>query len=145
VITVVVLLYCVFNGTKILNIFNPEGEGVVKSYQGGKKKELEAVLTGEDRTHKNVSLSNVTTTQPAASASVNQGDGSDSSGSTVVQESGTIHERVFFHILMIFVSYLSSKLPLYQGFHRYCFIGLCIRRDDSDELGSNQRCTREHE
>lgn len=36
VVTVIVLLYCVINGTKILNVFNPEGEGVVlSSYSPG--------------------------------------------------------------------------------------------------------------
>jgi hypothetical protein len=33
VVTMIILLYCVVNGTKILNIFNPSGEGVMESYR----------------------------------------------------------------------------------------------------------------
>jgi hypothetical protein len=32
----IILLYCVVNGTKILNIFNPSGEGVMESYRQNK-------------------------------------------------------------------------------------------------------------
>jgi hypothetical protein len=61
VITLVIMLYVVANGTVVLSIFNTQGESVSKSYnksltgsptkqQGGadKSKELNAILTGQD-------------------------------------------------------------------------------------------------
>lgn len=50
-VSLVILLYCVGNGTKILNIFNPDGEGVMasSSYNNSNSRqqaELTNVLTG---------------------------------------------------------------------------------------------------
>lgn len=71
IISTVILLYCVTNGTKILNIFNPEGEGVMMSYaekkaQADNTMALNAVLTGEDQQQKDGSSSSSapTTAQP---------------------------------------------------------------------------------
>lgn len=61
VISGVILMYCVANGTKILNIFNPQGEGVMQSYAPSSPSgnvQLNAVLTGEE------APASVTTQQP---------------------------------------------------------------------------------
>lgn len=70
------MMYCVGNGTKILNIFNPNGEGVMMSYQANpsagfradqraQRGELEAVLTGEStaaKVNQPIAAGNETTT-----------------------------------------------------------------------------------
>lgn len=65
VISGVILMYCVANGTKILNIFNPQGEGVMQSYAPSaadkNNVQLNAVLTGEEAPA-------VTTQQPTGTA-----------------------------------------------------------------------------
>lgn len=60
-------MYCVANGTKILNIFNPQGEGVMQSYSPTSEKnnvQLNAVLTGEEVP----AGASVTTQQPTGTA-----------------------------------------------------------------------------
>ena len=52
--TAAVLLYCVAYGTVILNVFNPEGEGVIVHGTGKSKTktagpELSGVLSGENK------------------------------------------------------------------------------------------------
>jgi hypothetical protein len=48
IISLVVLLYCVFNGTTILNVFNTDGEGVMMSYseQSKNKKNYDDMVVG---------------------------------------------------------------------------------------------------
>eukprot|EP00602_Paraphysomonas_sp_CaronLab_P000298 CAMPEP_0185032296 /NCGR_PEP_ID=MMETSP1103-20130426/20262_1 /TAXON_ID=36769 /ORGANISM="Paraphysomonas bandaiensis, Strain Caron Lab Isolate" /LENGTH=275 /DNA_ID=CAMNT_0027568135 /DNA_START=567 /DNA_END=1394 /DNA_ORIENTATION=+ len=93
----VVLLYCVVNGTLILNIFNPEGEGVMikQLHSSGQLSSALSPATEND------TGSGVTTSQPINTES----PGSSENGSSMQQESsGTEHERVFFHVLMMLVS-----------------------------------------
>jgi hypothetical protein len=60
-VTAVVLLYCIAFGTVILNVFNPEGDGVIQ--HGSKSKaslpasspELSNVLTSDSKGEENVS------------------------------------------------------------------------------------------
>jgi hypothetical protein len=51
VVSIVILMYCVVNGTKILNIFNPEGEGVMQSYQEKPPGSLTGVILDPNANH----------------------------------------------------------------------------------------------
>lgn len=75
---------------------------MMKSYVGGTSKELESVLTGQEaKPPKTMGM----TRDPEAGANASGSDGSGSTNSAEVStSSGTTHERVFFHVLMIFVS-----------------------------------------
>lgn len=97
-VSLVILLYIVVNGTVILNIFNPEGQGVMASYNppsgstltkslspDAEEGNAEGLKTSPDIDHHNRTAS-------AERASTNSS----------AEHSGTPHERVFFHILMIF-------------------------------------------
>lgn len=91
-VTAAVLLYCVAYGTVILNVFNPEGEGVIVHGTGKSKTktagpELSGVLSGENK-------GDPENNDFDHKASVAAGDDDD-------EPSGTAHERVFFHVLMI--------------------------------------------
>jgi len=104
IITIITLFYCVINGTLILNIFNPQGKGVLQSYTSTNKNEglnrslyeatpaaiAEPVVVGGNTTA-NVSQNN------------NGSDGS-SNEAEQVESSGSYQERMFFHLLMILVS-----------------------------------------
>jgi hypothetical protein len=108
VVTLVILLYCVVNGTVILNIFDSNGEGVVKSYapttrsspskqaQTDKSKELNAILTGTDT--KGSSGSKPADVEGGGSS----GSSSPETGSQEAEVPGV--ERAFFHVLMTLVS-----------------------------------------
>jgi len=105
VITFVILLYCAGNGTKVLNIFNPEGEGVIMSQigTGTLGTELSPKPDAEE------GRASVPTDSPGSS----EGDDNDAytGGSDFVNESsGTTHERVFFHILMMLTSCYCAML-----------------------------------
>lgn len=99
-VSATVVLYCVMNGTRIVNVFDPRGEGVLQSYQPDSKQQaaLNATLTGtaantapgEDST-----LSGATPTQSAVLPE-------DASGSPI--------ERVFFCVIMILVSCYSTMI-----------------------------------
>jgi hypothetical protein len=98
-VSLVILLYIVYNGTKILNIFNPEGEGLLISH--APNPELRAVINGDSPTKD----ASVTTTQPTTS-----GAQAGAAGGVDEQPSGTPHERVFFHVLMVLVSCYAAML-----------------------------------
>lgn len=92
-VTVVVLAYCVSYGTVILNVFNPQGEGVIVHGRGGKKTtELSGVLGGGD-----------TGGAAAGGAGAAAEEGEEDGGDLNAAPSGTPHERVFFHVLMLLV------------------------------------------
>jgi hypothetical protein len=60
IISIFVLIYCAVNGTRIMQIFNPEGEGVmISQYTTGEAKKLKATLTGDDD-ESNVGSGNLT-------------------------------------------------------------------------------------
>lgn len=91
-VTGAVLLYCVVNGTLILNIFNTEGEGVMVGQHArpGQKSDNFSAAGG----------GGVTTSQPLDVESPG-----NSGNSGIQQESsGTGHEIVFFHVMMMLVS-----------------------------------------
>eukprot|EP00600_Ochromonadales_sp_CCMP1393_P004491 CAMPEP_0174966880 /NCGR_PEP_ID=MMETSP0004_2-20121128/7277_1 /TAXON_ID=420556 /ORGANISM="Ochromonas sp., Strain CCMP1393" /LENGTH=444 /DNA_ID=CAMNT_0016215957 /DNA_START=40 /DNA_END=1374 /DNA_ORIENTATION=+ len=96
IVSLVVLMYCVMNGTTILNIFNPQGEGVMMSYtaQSANRKEMNNVLTGESGG--GVESGSAAARSSEESRARKEGDGED--------ESGTPHERVLYHVIMILVA-----------------------------------------
>jgi len=96
VVSVIILLYCVGNGTKILNVLNPEGEGVMASYN-----ESPGQFNG------------VITEQPQASESGKKSDNQDEGENTEKTEnksSGTPHERAFYHLLLALVRTESNNV-----------------------------------
>lgn len=102
-ITFVILLYCAGNGTKVLNIFNPEGEGVIMGQMG----------TGTLGTELSPSVEEGKGAAPVPTGSPGSSEGDEmfTGGSDFVTESsGTVHERVFFHILMMLTSCYCAML-----------------------------------
>lgn len=111
VITLTILLYCVGNGTKTLNIFNPEGEGVIMGQiAAGSKGSLGAELSPSSAAEEG--RNSVPTDSPGSSPdSSEEGKEHYSGGSNFVNESsGTKHERVFFHVLMMLTSCYCAML-----------------------------------
>jgi hypothetical protein len=103
VVTFVILLYCVGNGTTVLNIFNPEGEGVIMSQIG-------VGTLGTELTPK-PDAEEGRTPVPTDSPGSSEGDEMFRGGSDFVNESsGTVHERVFFHVLMMLTSCYCAML-----------------------------------
>ena len=96
IISFITLTYCVVNGTVILNVFNPEGEGVMNS-QFNNKAESSLNTTNVNNSDINSSSSNsdegnlISENNTAAAAALSE-------------SSGTVHERVFFHFLCMWVS-----------------------------------------
>jgi hypothetical protein len=97
-VSATIVLYCVVNGTRIVNVFDPRGEGVLQSYQPGSKaqQKLNATLTGASPGSAGEETSLAGTTSPSASLP------EDASGSPI--------ERVFFCGLMILVSCYSAMV-----------------------------------
>ena len=99
IITCSVLLYCVANGTRIMDVFNPEGQGVLQqSSQLSMPNELSAVLTDSEApaaTNLNI--------DKKESGSDNSDTGLTAAGAAIggEQSSGTPPERAFFHVLML--------------------------------------------
>jgi len=89
VITGLLMLYCVAQGSRILNIFNPEGEGLLTS--SGSTSGVQMTQTGTVHQHLIDRDNHLEHT-----ATENQQPVSSSSTSL----SGTSHERVFFHVLL---------------------------------------------
>ena len=103
-ITFVILLYCAGNGTKVLNIFNPEGEGVIMGQIGTGTLGTELSPKMEEGR----ASASVPTDSPGSS----EGDNDMYTGGSdfVNESSGTAHERVFFHILMMLTSCYCAML-----------------------------------
>lgn len=108
-ITIIVLLYCVVNGSVILNIFNPQGHGVMQSYTKTEG-DLNRALNG---------TTSVAIAQPQHRSGHDTGlsiaqnnNGSDGSNEAVdqIETSGSYHERLFFHVLMILVASYGSMI-----------------------------------
>jgi len=95
----VILLYIVGNGTVILNIFNPEGQGVMSSYNAPAGSSLTKSLAPKEDGSPGEGTGLKTETQ-SPDIERNRTASAESTGTT--ETSGTPHERVFFHILMIF-------------------------------------------
>lgn len=105
VTTCVILLYCVGNGTKVLNIFNPEGQGVIMGQVARGNLGTDLGPSAQVREEGRVA---VPTDSPGSS---DGGDEMFTGGSDFVKESsGTVHEMVFFHILMMLTSCYCSML-----------------------------------
>lgn len=90
IVTILVLLYCSYFGTIILNAFSPEGESAM---QYGKKASAPVASPA---------LNDVLTTDTRGDGVAEDGKGSTSvSGDPADESSGTPYERVFFHVLMV--------------------------------------------
>merc|ERR1712146_84404 len=118
ILTFMIVTYCVLNGSIILNVFNPEGEGILSSYYAKASQEQPGVQ-----------LSRLST--PTSNLIERDTDRS----STALDElppSGSKHERVFFHILMLLTScYLGMLLTNWGEVNNQLFV------DSSDASGSN--------
>eukprot|EP00286_Rhodomonas_abbreviata_P020930 CAMPEP_0181297978 /NCGR_PEP_ID=MMETSP1101-20121128/5537_1 /TAXON_ID=46948 /ORGANISM="Rhodomonas abbreviata, Strain Caron Lab Isolate" /LENGTH=229 /DNA_ID=CAMNT_0023402969 /DNA_START=623 /DNA_END=1309 /DNA_ORIENTATION=- len=97
IVSMVILLYCVFNGSTILNIFNPNGEGVMMSYSSnqGTNSELASVVTG--------GATDGDSSERGERRSANKDDSSANNNDNEAS-SGTPHERVLYHVIMILVA-----------------------------------------
>lgn len=108
IVTFVILIYCVGNGTKILNIFNPNGEGVMMSYQdnptSGYRSNLHATLRGESATTTQPPVATTNDAESNTTSASSPAAAGDAVATNVPDSSGTAHERFFFHILMLLVS-----------------------------------------
>lgn len=100
IITFVILLYVAGNGTKVLNIFNPEGEGVMMS---------QAKTTTKGTLGTELAPSNMEQGKGAPLPTDSPGSSDDGSGITA-ESSGTVHEQVFFHVLMMLTSCYCAML-----------------------------------
>jgi hypothetical protein len=97
-VTTVLLLYCIANGSQILNIFNPDGEGVLMS-QTVSSSEIQLIQTTSSSPHEKL------IDREGLSSS------SELIRNSPTRSSGSVHERVFFHALMLLSScYLSMVL-----------------------------------
>lgn len=96
VISFVILMYCVINGTVILNIFNPEGQGVMQTYQLSSSNLTQSLKPGSGSSGLGTDAND---TKIAERTSTDSGSNSGSG-----ETSGTPHERSFFHVLLLFVS-----------------------------------------
>lgn len=104
IVSMAIILYCVTNGTKILNIFNLEDASEYDNSRA--RQDLNDILT----------TGSAPAAAPKSAMITRAGDEEDSqqavstsqSATNVIaaggEESGTVHERVFFHVLMILVS-----------------------------------------
>lgn len=114
VVSFAVLLYCVINGTKILNIFNPNGEGVLIDQYGtgmgmgggGRdSKSLQSSFRGDDF---GPSMGMTMPPHDRGTDNNNSAEGGnrrdDNASNNHPDASGTLHERCFFHVLMMLVS-----------------------------------------
>ena len=105
IVTIVVLLYCCYFGTIILNAFSPEGESAM---QYGNKASAVSKSTPE--------LHDVLTTDTRGPKEAENGDDGSFSHTKSVsndpadESSGTPHERVFFHVLMILLVCYSNMI-----------------------------------
>lgn len=100
IITIIALLYCVVNGTLILNIFNPQGQGVLQRYAANTVSKSEG-LNRNLYDSAPVVVGGINATEIAAH---NTGSDGSSNEAEQVESSGSYQERMFFHILMILVS-----------------------------------------
>lgn len=87
-VTGLVLLYCIVNGTAILDLFDAEGQGVMMHQTGGKKSK-----SGLD-----IDLTGATTSEPSSIPTVAKDDDKPE------EEEEDKREMVFFHILMLLLS-----------------------------------------
>lgn len=94
VISTFIMIYCVAFGTKILNLFNADGEGVISSY-AQPAAQNPAIAKG-DLDGIEIGVENTVDSKPSG-----RGANVDA---LYEQTSGTTQERVFFHVLMILFS-----------------------------------------
>jgi len=102
-ISMIILLYCVAHGSTILNIFNPQGNGVMmESYTQDTpmgqpiNSNLHVGLERDEHVPTSVAMDR-TPFSPLSPLST-------TTHSAVMRYSGTAHERVIFHIFMILAS-----------------------------------------
>lgn len=101
-ISLTVVLYCVINGTRIFNVFDPTGQGVLQSYQSRddatQQQALNAALTGVSPTEGALQKQSFQQTVQDSPESTDE-PANDSPAS-----SGSPMERLFFVILMALVA-----------------------------------------
>jgi hypothetical protein len=97
-VSFVILLYIVANGTVILNIFNPEGQGVMTSYNAPASSTLTTSLAPKEE---GTAAEATGLNTEKASPEIDRSRGASGDAAST-ETSGSTHERVFFHVLMIF-------------------------------------------
>ena len=107
-VSVLVLVYCISYGSAILNIFNPEGQGVLVTQDNyAASRELKSVFAGEDKVSAalrdgNPSLSQpLSPTNPNNNSTSNHPPGGHPIADIHSSSSGTAAERVYFHLLLV--------------------------------------------
>lgn len=101
IISLVVLLYCVINGTRIFNVFDITGEGVLQSYlPRNEQQALNAALTGVPPAE------GAGGAKPFQTAAQDSPESTDEAGDTgsAPNSSGSPLERLFFVVMMAFVA-----------------------------------------
>ena len=98
-----IMIYCVAFGTKILNLFNVDGQGVISSYaQPSSQNNRTLAKDDQDDTTNGIEIGGVVEN----SVDVKPSGRGANVDALYEQTSGTTQERVFFHVLMIlFTSY----------------------------------------
>jgi hypothetical protein len=110
--SLVIMLYCVIHGTRLMNLFNADGQGLMAAYANN---DLSASLNKAPNSEK--MSRDVENSEGSSSTGIQIGVSSDKESSERTNEmfyqesSGTWQERVFFHVLMIFfTSYVTMIL-----------------------------------
>jgi len=93
VVSLIILLYCVFRGSTILNIFNPEASGVIAESEPCQRASS-TINDSFGATRGDLRDERMERAPLSPAAEVLRAD----------RDSGTAHERVFFHILMTMAS-----------------------------------------
>jgi len=99
--SMIILLFCVANGARILQIFSISGEGVLETSYGGygtnpvrENGSLDGILTGEGKTKRAAEIGHTMDRDP-------EDDAADAPGPN---STGGWKERMFFHVLMALAS-----------------------------------------
>lgn len=109
-VSLCVLVYCIAYGTALLNIFNPEGQGVLLHHHTSyaASRELKSVFQGEDKVSAALRDGNPSLSQPLSpSAPSSSSIAPDTDDSTA---SGTTSERVYFHLLLVMFSCYTAMI-----------------------------------
>ena len=106
-VSLLVLVYCISYGSAILNIFNPEGQGVlVAQHNYAASRELKSVFAGEDKVSAALRDGNPSLSQPLSPTNPNNTSTSNNPPGHPIADihsssSGTAAERVYFHLLLV--------------------------------------------
>jgi len=109
IISFITLTYCVVNGTVILNVFNPEGDGVMNS-QFNIKSGSSNSLDSSSINMTNANNSDIINNNSDDGNNLISNGNNNSVPAAFNESSGTVHERVFFHLLCAWVSCYGSMV-----------------------------------